>query len=258
MNFICNLSPSPEDRRDFIYVGDTSLNIPNVLDYRDTLKPPRHQGEQGTCYAQAVACVKEWQENKDYGFTEYFSPQFFYNNRPNILDDNEKNDSGMFTRDVMKLLKNVGICREKVYPYGRIEKPDQIPKKIFEEAKAHTIKGFAKVTELEKVKLCLQETGPCLITFPTFNYSNEFWIEKQGDKKKGGHAVAIVGYNKEGFIIRNSWGMFWGDKGYSIYKYSDWGIHWEIWCIVDNKTPLEKIQKFNLKTQNNSTCCIIS
>lgn len=34
---------------------------------------------------------------------------------------------------------------------------------------------------------------------------------------RGGHAVAIVGYNRNGqFIVRNSWGVEeWGDKGYA-------------------------------------------
>jgi len=30
----------------------------------------------------------------------------------------------------------------------------------------------------------------------------------------GGHAVALVGYTPEFFIVRNSWGVGWGDKGF--------------------------------------------
>lgn len=30
-----------------------------------------------------------------------------------------------------------------------------------------------------------------------------------------GHAVALVGYTPEGFIVRNSWGSSWGDKGFA-------------------------------------------
>ncbi len=32
---------------------------------------------------------------------------------------------------------------------------------------------------------------------------------------RGGHAVAIVGYTPDRFIVRNSWGTGWGDKGYA-------------------------------------------
>jgi hypothetical protein len=34
-----------------------------------------------------------------------------------------------------------------------------------------------------------------------------------------GHAITIVGYNKDGFIIKNSWGKDWGDKGYATVSY---------------------------------------
>ena len=41
----------------------------------------------------------------------------------------------------------------------------------------------------------------------------------------GGHAVAAVGYDDAAqcFIIRNSWGAGWGDRGYCYmpYQYSD-------------------------------------
>lgn len=33
-------------------------------------------------------------------------------------------------------------------------------------------------------------------------------------KDAGGHAVALVGYTKNYFIVRNSWGLKWGDKGF--------------------------------------------
>jgi C1A family cysteine protease len=38
----------------------------------------------------------------------------------------------------------------------------------------------------------------------------------QPNTVRGGHAVAIVGYRSDGrFIVRNSWGTGWGDKGFA-------------------------------------------
>lgn len=46
-------------------------------------------------------------------------------------------------------------------------------------------------------------------------------IEHQ-PKSIGGHAFAIVGYNKRGFIVQNSWGTDWGASGFAILSYQDW------------------------------------
>jgi C1A family cysteine protease len=37
----------------------------------------------------------------------------------------------------------------------------------------------------------------------------------QPDTVRGGHAVCIVGYTNDRFIVRNSWGTAWGDKGFA-------------------------------------------
>jgi hypothetical protein len=43
-----------------------------------------------------------------------------------------------------------------------------------------------------------------------------------GHAQHPGHAFAIVGYNRTGFLIQNSWGPQWGSFGYAILTYDDW------------------------------------
>ncbi|HRN60888.1 MAG TPA: N-acetylmuramidase domain-containing protein [Luteimonas sp.] len=37
-----------------------------------------------------------------------------------------------------------------------------------------------------------------------------------------GHAFAIVGYTRDGFIVQNSWGPKWGRGGFAVLRYQDW------------------------------------
>ncbi|HGZ70763.1 MAG TPA: peptidase C1, partial [Nitratifractor sp.] len=57
-----------------------------------------------------------------------------------------------------------------------------------------------------------QTLGEC-DTLPLIKYSKE---------RVGGHAFAIVGYNRDGFIVQNSWGSKWGFKGFAVISYKEW------------------------------------
>jgi len=232
--FLCKTIVSPDDTRDWdarkIYKTN---NILEYLDLRESLPPIRNQGLQGTCAAQSAACMKEWQEKKDYNFEGYMSPQFIYNNRHN------QNSEGMFGRDVMRILSKIGSVEEAVYNYGKIEQISSIKQEYYERAKIHTIKSYAGIFDIDSLKKALNVNGPCYIAFPVYNFSDKMWIKEAEDTKlQGGHAMTVVGYNANGFIIRNTWGEKWGDDGYCLYSYNEWGSHWEIWTTIDEKSYL--------------------
>jgi len=212
--------------------------IPEELDLRPGLLSIRHQGSYGTCAAQTAACMKEWQEAKDLDLRSLenrMSPQFVYNNRPNAPDE------GMFGRDVMDILHKKGICQEKDYPYGS-SRP--ITLDIYEKASNFVVDGYARIDTVDELKKALYKNGPCYIAVPVYNHGSTMWKPDIGEIRLGGHAMAVVGYNCEGFIIRNSWGIEWGDKGYTIFPYEDWGLHWECWSTVDAKSmPLDEKPK---------------
>lgn len=57
--------------------------------------------------------------------------------------------------------------------------------------------------------------------------------------------MTVVGYDKKGFIIRNSWGKYWEGDGHCMYPYEDWGVHYEVWTTVDELTS-KPIQSKNI------------
>ena len=49
-------------------------------------------------------------------------------------------------------------------------------------------------------------------------------IARKG-KADGGHAIAMVGYTSQGFVVQNSWGTKWGKKGFALLPYEDFMLH---------------------------------
>ena len=52
--------------------------------------------------------------------------------------------------------------------------------------------------------------GPCFGALPVYNETDDFWVKREDDELLAFHAIAIVGYDNNGFIIRNSWGSSFG------------------------------------------------
>lgn len=60
------------------------------------------------------------------------------------------------------------------------------------------------------------------------------------------HAVSVVGWDddKGAWLIKNSWGEFWGDKGFGWVGYNACGIGFFSWAdVVKNDTPPEPIDE---------------
>ena len=237
---------SPTDNRDYqaesIFPPDISL--PDEFDPRNSLLPIRNQGAEGSCVAEACAAIREIQEKKNINFEDYFSPQFVYNNRIN------QDGSGMYTRDAMDILFKKGILAEEDYPYGKIEKPEQISQEVFEKALNYKIKGYAYINTIQILKTAIYRNGACAFSVPVYASSIMWKPEKLGDVAEGGHCMAAIGYNKEGFILRNSWGDGGANKGYLIFPYEDWGHQLEVWTVIDSESskPDPKYSKWYWKT----------
>lgn len=241
--------PSTQDARDYAYpLIHVRTIVPPTLDLRNSLTGVRDQGQQGTCVAQAGACCKEYQEKREIGFNEYLSPQFVYNNRINYPG------VGMSGRDLMRILRDLGIAQEANFVYGNQTIRDAIPDVARQDALNFRIKSYAQIefkynangtpaysNNIEAVKLALVENGPTVIILPCYNYGPRFWYRPDaGAILIGWHAVALVGYNASGFIVRNSWGTGWENRGYCEMSYSDFNLKpmSEHWTMTDDKSNM--------------------
>jgi len=241
-NFVFPIIPSPYDARDFVYEQRSLVHkkrnvVPSSLDLRSSLGKPRNQGSRGTCAAFACSAVKEFQEKHDIDFSEYMSPNSIYFYR--------QPESGMYVRNVMKLLTDLGIAPERYFPYSGKVEPTEIPEEAKKSMSNHKIKSYAKVTTIEGLKDSLFKHGPAIISVPVYRTGNpEMWRSSEDNQElAGGHAMTIVGYNKHGFIIRNSWGDSWNGDGHVIFPYGDWGLQWEVWTSIDEISVPEPTPK---------------
>nr|QBK86252.1 MAG: papain family cysteine protease [Marseillevirus LCMAC102] len=223
---------SPEDSRD--WTAETifsELNLPKTLDLRSKMKAPRNQKSRGTCAAFTGAAMKEYQEKTDVSYDNYMSPDFIYFHRET------KPGSGMHGRNVMKILKEYGCAQEYMLPYAKSDRTD-ISKKVYTDAKNFKILSYARVYTIEGLKKALYKNGPCYISFPTYKHRPEFWRAEKDEQRIGGHAVCCVGYTKDSFILRNSWGKDWNRTGHVLYPFVEWGKHWEVWSAIDDQSAV--------------------
>ena len=123
----------------------------------------------------------------------------------------------------------------------------QPDKNCYDLAQKVRVKGYAHVAQdLEQMKLCIKHGYPFVFGFtvltsfskPEVAKTGKMVMPQPGDKVRGGHAVTAVGYDdmQECFIVRNSWGEGWGDKGYFYMPYEYichprlaqdfWAINW--------------------------------
>ena len=217
------------DRRDYINSKQYTV-LPNIVDLRDKCPPPYNQGKLGSCTANAIAFAYQFDEINQ-GEKSIFIPSrlfIYYNER--YMEGTIEKDSGAAIRDGIKSINKIGVCSENIWPYD-IENFTQKPNKnCYIIAKNHQSIEYHKVVQNEQnIKQVLSEGFPIVFGFAVYESFESKEVSENGvvpspkkdEKLLGGHAVSIVGYTKindiEYFIIRNSWGIEWGDKGYCYF-----------------------------------------
>jgi len=159
--------------------------------------------------------------------------------------------SGSSCRGAMKGWHRHGVCRKSFWPYAR-NGTFLKPKPGWEvDALATPLGAYYRVNHKSVVDMqsALTEAGALYCSASTHNG----WHIENADKMPvlsytgkstggGGHAFCVIGYNKIGFIVQNSWGEKWGWKGFAIIAYQDWISNgYDAW-VVARGVPLEAEQ----------------
>lgn len=224
--------------------------IPAAADLREPWWNVGNQGSTGSCVGWAFAdsvlryhFVKAGKLRKH----EHISVRFIWMAAKEMDHKCEYpttflDDAGTSAKSALRVVKKIGALKTSVLPFegGLVKLKEshflQVAGRL--KVKAYFNLCDPQAGKLDRFKEWLAYHGPILTRLrvdPNWNNVGPDGHLRTYDKKRanGGHAVSIVGYTPEYFIIRNSWGTGWGHKGfaYASHQYVTDAFH-EAYGIV--------------------------
>lgn len=181
--------------------------LPKKYSYEKYLPDVLNQGSNPICVPCALSSFLNWRENLKNGSRTDNKIDYF-----EIYKIKTTSGDGMTYKEAFSYLRHHGVSSL----VGNLK-----------------INSYALVRNEFSVKTAIVMNGPCFGALPVYNYDIDFWNAKPGDEFMGCHAIAIVGYDEEGFIIRNSWGKSFADRGYTRLPYKDINKFLEVWTIIN-------------------------
>ena len=207
MNFGFVQSKMDGTEQEFI---STNNPVPDNINYINYLPEVVNQGIRPICVPCSISAYANWSINIETGNNKFENELDYFD----IFSKRTNNDNdGMSFKDALHYLKHNDA--------------------ILKSGNRRIVHRYAKIGSILALQQAIVANGPCIGGLPVYNAGcDSFWDNSYGNFQ-GGHAIAIVGYNKEGFIIRNSWGKYYGDSGYSILPYEDFNKFYELWTIIE-------------------------
>lgn len=213
------------------------------------------QGAEGACTGFGLACVVNylhWRAILEHGRTgngararpEPVSPRMLYH-LARFYDEWPGEDyDGSSCRGALKAWHKHGVCTEKLWPY-RDEAGDvrfiQPHDTWADDALQRRLGVYYRVNRASVVDMqaAILEIGAIYVSSdvhdgwgiggrqPAISGHAALPVVKpmKNPDSLGGHAYALVGFNRIGFVVQNSWGMRWGNCGFGVLPYEDWVKH---------------------------------
>jgi Papain family cysteine protease len=248
------------DARDLIY-RPALVELPGALYPNWDWITPLDQGQEGACTGFGLAAIINYQlasrrKQPLRSANERVSPHMLFEQAkrfdqwPGVKYDYSS------ARGAMKAWFHTGACSEALWPAAAQASSGLSPA---QQASALDVPLGAYYRVLPRrtdVHAALVETGVVFVAAGT----HDGWADAYGKPEiafegstgpgTSGHAFALVGYTKEGFLVQNSWGAKWGGfvdpggkkrAGIALWRYADFDRNaWDLW-VARLAIPLESL-----------------
>ena len=186
-----------------------------TVDLRKAFPPVFDQGYSNSCTANAITSVASFHERKADKNSKLISRSDLYHQ--STL--HKYKDKGASLKRSMDVLSNEGLCDETFWPYRSTNSRSDPPSICVNNRKRHsTLKPFHIPSNAECIAYAVRTNHPVVIgTVLTESfYRKDRSNQKRYDPIVSKHAMVVVGVTNHDdyFIIRNSWGNTWNDKGH--------------------------------------------
>jgi len=220
----------------------SKIILPILVDLRSKMPDIYDQGELGSCAANALAACFEYENINKFVPSRLF---IYYNER--VI---ENSDEGACLYDSIKSLQKTGVCPESMWPYNISQFQIKPPKSCYKTATKYKALDVTNIQQdIMSMKISLTNGCPFVVGISIYKSFENPKVANTGvvnipdinnEEFLGGHAVLVCGYNDIGqiWIVRNSWGSSWGDKGYFYLPYLyllDSHLSTDLWNITTLK-----------------------
>lgn len=195
-------------------------DLPDSIDWRKKkiIAPIKDQGECGSCWAfSAVAAMEALHAQK--------SGQLIQLSEQNLIDCSTPEgdhgcNGGLMDNAFQYVINNRGIDTENAYPY---DADDGFKCRFKNSTIGATIKSYLHLKAGDEYSLQIASIKGAVSVGIEVNwqfqlYAGGIFSAECLKPAELDHGVVIVGYASEGgknfWIVRNSWGTNWGEKGY--------------------------------------------